>query len=87
MAMAIERLAGRGRQPAEVEAARDAAIDQTVIRIERTAAWRRVHRLGQITHTSAVVGRPDWAEQAGAELQRLAAKQLRMLGESGGNAS
>lgn len=70
------------RTAAELE-----AMDRTVIQMDRTAAWQRVHRLGQITETSAVVGRPDWAEQAGAELQRLAAKQLRMLGETGGNAS
>lgn len=59
-------------------------LDRKVIRLERTAAWKRVHRLGRITETSAIVGRPDWAQQAGAELQSLAARQLRML-KSGGN--
>lgn len=58
-------------------------LDRKVVRIERTAAWERVHRLGRITEASAIVGRPDWAEQAGAELQQLASRQLRMLAEGG----
>lgn len=62
-------------------------MEAGVIRLEATAAWQRVHRLGQITETSAVVGRPDWAEQAGAELRVLAARQLRMLADNGGNVS
>lgn len=59
------------------------ALDRKVVRIETTDAWLRVHRLGQITETSAVVGRPDWAEQAGAELRAIASRQLRMLADNG----
>lgn len=68
-------------------AAELAQLDRAVIHLERTRAWQRVHRLGQIAETSAIVGRPDWSEQAGAELQRLAQKQLRMLESDGGKAS
>lgn len=57
--------------------------EKRVIRLEETEAWRRVQRLGQITGTSAIVGRPDWAEQAGAELVSLANRQLARLQENG----
>lgn len=77
--VAPPRVEGRGRQSAAVEAARDAEIDRKVVQIEATAAWERVHRLGQITHYGATYDRPDLAQQAGAELQTLAARQLRML--------
>jgi hypothetical protein len=62
-------------------------LESAVIHLERTAAWQRVQRLGQITETSAIVGRPDWAQQAGAELRSLASRQLRMLEENGGKVS
>lgn len=62
------------------------AIESAVIHLERTRAWQRVHRLGQIAHFAGTYDKPQWAEQAGAELVDLAQKQLRMLQESGGNA-
>jgi hypothetical protein len=62
-------------------------LDRAVIHLERTAAWQRVQRLGEITEASAIVGRPDWAQQAGAELRSIASRQLRMLDENGGKAS
>jgi hypothetical protein len=71
------------RKPDRRTAGELVRLDRKVIRLEATEAWQRVHRLGQITETSAVVGRPDWAEQAGAELRVIAARQLRMLAEGG----
>lgn len=58
-------------------------LDRKVVRLEATEAWARVHRLGQITGTSAIVGRPDWAAEAGAELVTLASRQLARLREGG----
>jgi hypothetical protein len=72
---------------AEMDRVPARVLDRKVVRLEATAAWKRVHRLGQITHYAGTYDRPEWAQQAGAELVDLATKQLRMLEESGGTAS
>lgn len=62
-------------------------LDRTVVRLESTAAWKRAHRLGQIAHFAGTYDRPQWAEQAGAELIQLATKQLALLEDNGETAS
>lgn len=62
-------------------------IDRKVVRLEATTAWKRVHRLGQIAHYAGTYDRPQWAEQAGAELVDLATKQLTRLTTGGSDAA
>lgn len=60
-------------------------LDKQADNVESIDAWRRVHRLGQIVGASAIVGRPDWAEQASGELIDFARRRLRVLNGGIGN--
>lgn len=74
--MTAERVMDR-RSAAELR-----AIDNRVIQIEDTAAWKRVRRLSNRAHLSLIAGREDWAMEHIGEIGEVAGRRLRQLGGS-----
>lgn len=80
MALAMERGAGRGRQPAHVEALRDLELELQAERLESLAFAEEVRAQACRLDLTVRAERPDLALHIGGHLVVLADRRIRQLG-------